>query len=213
MSTRQATPPTYRSGHCALDSTPDAHRRCRGHYANTECGCDCHRLPDPCSQRLRGRWGDYDQWPCVRAAGHDGDCYSHPDSLEYNAPLDTWGHAALVSEFRMRLAQHAAEAADLRACALRDQRALHHAVNRLIALAPANGGRKNIPAADIRAVWRDALDGKTEAPTGGLAGHRQTPRAVPPGDADAHPKAIALTHATTPARTPADPTPQEPARA
>lgn len=175
------------------------HRHCPGPLCGVACACDCHTLPDPCPNRLRGRWGDYDQWPCVRATGHDGDCYTHPDADDYPTPLDTWGHAALVSEFRMRLAQIANERRDLHAGALRNQNALHHAVNRLIALAPANGGRKNVPAAEIRQVWQDALAGKTEAPSGGLAGHRQTPRTGPPGDAAQQPnRAVSSTPAPPP---------------
>lgn len=49
MSTRQATPRGYLSGHCGQTRQ---HDRCRGAYAGAACRCGCHRAPASDPTRL-----------------------------------------------------------------------------------------------------------------------------------------------------------------
>lgn len=99
----------------------------------------------------------YQVWPCVLAAGHDGDCRLPIEAEHYTRSLDTRDADWLRSEVRVLLTRIERLERDRR----EDPTPGRHArlIRRLINLAPANGKRKNVPAADVQAAWMEAVNG------------------------------------------------------
>ena len=104
----------------------------------------------------------YGEWPCIRAAGHDGDCKPDIDARYYDVPVTDRDQEWLVTEVRILLEY--LDAADRRFAEQRQTTArLEQLIRAIARLAPANGTRKTVPAAAVRQVWQDALNGTVEA--------------------------------------------------
>lgn len=100
-------------------------------------------------------------WRCQRAAGHPGAGYDDHmwpiESDRYMKPLDDFDAAWLRSEVRVLLVQ--IEQMKRERVADTDGPRLRRLLGRLVALAPANATRKNVPLADVREAWREAVNG------------------------------------------------------
>lgn len=85
---------------------------------------------------------EHGTWPCIRTAGHDGDCKPDIDAAYYAQPIDTLDRDRLVVELHSWISH-----------SKRFGRLIHE----LIRLAPANGKRKTVPADEVRRAWQEAL--------------------------------------------------------
>lgn len=98
--------------------------------------------------------------PCVLVAGHGHGCI--PDALtRHYGPgrLADKDAAWLRSEVAMLHEQIESEKRNHRRYMETTDRAHRRLIGRLVALAPANGKRKTVLAADVLAAWQAAVNG------------------------------------------------------
>jgi hypothetical protein len=68
-------------------------------------------LPDICPKTLKGKVGSFD-WPCVRAVGHDGDCWPQVEAGYVGQPLENYDRDWLLGSLRLAWSQISSHDAD-----------------------------------------------------------------------------------------------------
>lgn len=100
---------------------------------------------------------EHGTWPCIRAAGHDGDCQPNVDARYYSAPVDTLDRDFLAAELRTWIERYQLVARDCDEARRQHANRADALIRELIRLAPANGKRKTVPADEVRRAWQEAL--------------------------------------------------------
>ncbi|MDH2425755.1 hypothetical protein [Sphaerisporangium sp. TRM90804] len=106
-----------------------------------------------CPRTVRGRYGDRD-WPCIRGAGHQGDCEPQIDARHYAVPLEDMPARALASELRAALARLEASERRMQAYAASVGARLARLITQLQTL--TSDQRKTVPAAAVREALEQA---------------------------------------------------------
>lgn len=100
---------------------------------------------------------EHGTWPCIRAAGHDGDCKPDIDAAYYAQPIDTLDRDRLVVELHSWISQYESLRGQFVESRRRHADRADALIRRLIRIAPANGKRKTVPADEVRRAWQEAL--------------------------------------------------------